>query len=62
MVSFMDEGHQTLYHTRSGSFGDVGLDMSAALVASLLTAKFWHPRARPSQVLAGSPPGRPREM
>jgi VanZ family protein len=41
LISALDEGHQSLFRTRGGKIEDVGLDLSAALLAAWLTAVFW---------------------
>ncbi len=49
-LALLDEGHQGLIVSRSGSLRDVALDMGGAALSALLTAIFWTPRM-------GPPPG-----
>ncbi len=44
-VSLIDEGHQYLLTTRTGNLGDVGLDMSGAVIFTLITALFLKSRS-----------------
>jgi VanZ family protein len=39
-VSLIDEGHQYFLTSRTGNLGDVGLDMSGAVIFTLVTALF----------------------
>jgi VanZ family protein len=43
LVSLVDEGHQALVGTRSGSFTDVGWDLAGAGLSSLLILVFRKP-------------------
>jgi VanZ family protein len=53
-VASLDEWHQTFLPSRTGRFGDVVLDSSAALTAQLLIFFFWNWReSRMHQVEAG---------
>jgi VanZ family protein len=46
MVAMMDEGHQSLVPSRTGSFRDVGLDLGGATLGAVITPLFWSPPAR----------------
>ncbi len=63
LLALADEGHQSLYQTRTGGLGDVGLDFSASLLAAWLTAIYWQPRLRPhpapGDLATGPPAARP---
>jgi len=59
LVSFLDEGNQSLYQSRGGSLWDVGLDCSAMLLAAGLTAKFGPLWPRRGRAPAGSTPDAP---
>jgi VanZ family protein len=61
LVALVDEGHQSLYRTRGGSFTDVGLDFSASLLASLLTAIVWPIRSRPGPAAGKLASGQPAD-
>jgi VanZ family protein len=43
-VALLDEGHQTLVQSRSGSLRDVGLDLTGASASALVTWVFGIPR------------------
>jgi VanZ family protein len=42
LVAALDEAHQSLFHSRSGSIWDVALDLSGSGMGALLTAAGWH--------------------
>lgn len=46
-VAVLDEGHQSLLTSRSGSIGDVTLDLGGAFLAALITWLFWILPVRP---------------
>jgi VanZ family protein len=46
-LSLLDEGHQTMFTSRSGSLWDVALDLAGATVTALLARVFWTPRIGP---------------
>jgi VanZ family protein len=43
-VSLIDEGHQYLLTSRTGTLRDVGLDMTGAVLFTFLAALFWKRR------------------
>ncbi len=45
-VSLLDEGHQYLVRSRSGAFRDIGLDMTGAILFTLVTARLLKRRVR----------------
>jgi VanZ family protein len=45
-LTLMDEGHQFMFASRTGSLRDVALDLSGVLTAALVIAIFWPPRVR----------------
>jgi hypothetical protein len=49
-VALMDEGHQAMFVSRSGSLRDLPLDLAGASVAALLTSFFWTRRVRAAMV------------
>ncbi|MGQ9688247.1 MAG: VanZ family protein [Desulfobaccales bacterium] len=53
-VALIDEGHQHLLTSRTGSLGDVGLDMGGAVGFALVTAYCWR-RRNPAAVLRPYP-------
>lgn len=44
-VALIDEGHQYFLTSRTGNLGDVGLDMSGAVIFTLITALFLKSRS-----------------
>jgi VanZ family protein len=53
LVALVDEGHQAMLSSRSGSLQDVALDVSAALLAAGLTAIYWRPQPKAEPLRAG---------
>lgn len=47
-LALLDEGHQTLFASRSSSLRDVALDMAGAATTALITALWCASRARPA--------------
>jgi VanZ family protein len=47
-VSLIDEGHQYLVASRTGSLRDVGLDMAGALLFTFTAARYWENKANES--------------
>ncbi len=47
VMALMDEGHQALFASRTSSLRDVGLDLSGAATAALVTWIIWPHRLRP---------------
>jgi VanZ family protein len=43
-LALLDEGHQSLFASRTGSLKDVPLDLSGAATMALLISLFWTPR------------------
>lgn len=54
-VSLLDEGHQYLVRSRSGAFRDVGLDMTGAILFTLVAARFLKRRVRTPSEAEESP-------
>ncbi len=46
-MALMDEGHQLMFDSRTGSLRDVALDLSGAAAAALVTWIIWPYRLRP---------------
>lgn len=46
-MALMDEGHQLMFGSRTGSLRDVALDLSGAAAVALVTWIIWPYRARP---------------
>ena len=40
-VSLLDEGHQSLVTSRTGTLRDVGLDMAGVVLFTVFTARYW---------------------
>lgn len=53
-VSVLDEGHQYLVRSRTGAFRDVGLDMTGAILFTLVTARFLKRKGRIPSEAEGS--------
>jgi VanZ family protein len=45
-VALVDEGHQCLVSSRTGSFPDVALDLAGATLGAVLTRRRWSSRSR----------------
>ena len=45
-MALMDEGHQLMFDSRTSSLRDVGLDLSGAVTAALVTWIIWPHRLR----------------
>lgn len=43
-VALLDEGHQVLVASRTGSFADVALDSAGSTLGAMITFTFWTPR------------------
>ena len=55
-VSLIDEGHQYLVTSRTGTLRDVGLDMAGAVLFTFFTARYWK---RKVKVFSGAQPPLP---
>jgi VanZ family protein len=47
-LALLDEGHQTMLASRTGSLWDVALDLSGSSLVALFTAIFWPYRVKPA--------------
>ncbi len=47
-LALLDEGHQGMFASRTGSLRDVVLDLTGVSTAALVTSIFWTPRVGPA--------------
>jgi len=47
-LALLDEGHQTMFTSRTGSLWDVALDLSGSSSAALIISIFWPAKVRPA--------------